>query len=125
MWIVRLALRRPYTFVVAALLLVLLTPFILLLIPRLTIRRAALALCLVLFGVYMMRYNVVIGGQSFSLTFAGFMDYKLPIIPHNWETFKEGLLGALTVGGAPFVIFYFVNKLLPSVPEIRVEERKL
>ena len=29
MWIVRLALRRPYTFVVAALLLLILTPFIL------------------------------------------------------------------------------------------------
>ena len=33
MWIVQLALRRPYTFVVAALLLVLLTPFILLRTP--------------------------------------------------------------------------------------------
>jgi multidrug efflux pump subunit AcrB len=33
MWIVRLALRRPYTFVVAALVLVLLTPFILLRTP--------------------------------------------------------------------------------------------
>ena len=33
MWIVRLALRRPYTFVVAALLLVLVTPFVLLRTP--------------------------------------------------------------------------------------------
>src|SRR5579862_2862658 len=33
MWIVRLALRRPYTFVVAALLLVLLIPFVLLRMP--------------------------------------------------------------------------------------------
>src|SRR6516165_7107166 len=33
MWIVRLALRRPYTFVVAALVLVLLTPFVLLRTP--------------------------------------------------------------------------------------------
>ena len=33
MWIVRLALRRPYTFVVAALLLLLLTPFVLLQTP--------------------------------------------------------------------------------------------
>ena len=33
MWIVRLALRRPYTFVVAALMLVLLTPFVLLRTP--------------------------------------------------------------------------------------------
>ena len=33
MWIVRLALRRPYTFVVAALLLLLVTPFILMRTP--------------------------------------------------------------------------------------------
>ena len=33
MWIVLLALRRPYTFVVAALLLVLLTPLILMRTP--------------------------------------------------------------------------------------------
>src|SRR6186713_2852948 len=33
MWIVRLALRRPYTFVVAALLLLLVTPFVLLRTP--------------------------------------------------------------------------------------------
>src|SRR5512144_903816 len=33
MWIVRLALRRPYTFVVAALVLVLLTPLVLLRTP--------------------------------------------------------------------------------------------
>src|SRR5271163_2411915 len=33
MWIVRLALRRPYTFVVAAIVLLLLTPFVLLRTP--------------------------------------------------------------------------------------------
>jgi multidrug efflux pump subunit AcrB len=33
MWIVRLALHRPYTFVVAALVLLLLTPFVLLRTP--------------------------------------------------------------------------------------------
>jgi hypothetical protein len=33
MWIVRLALRRPYTFVVAALILLLLTPYLLLRTP--------------------------------------------------------------------------------------------
>src|SRR5258705_4357062 len=33
MWIVRLALRRPYTFVVASLLLLLLTPFVLMRTP--------------------------------------------------------------------------------------------
>jgi len=90
-------------------------PFILLLIPGLTIRRTAIALVLVLFGVFMMRWNVVIGGQAFSLSFVGFMHYDLPIIPHNLETYKEGLLGALTVVATPFVLFWGVNKLLPSL----------
>jgi multidrug efflux pump subunit AcrB len=33
MWIIRLALKRPYTFVVAALLLLLITPFVLMRTP--------------------------------------------------------------------------------------------
>ena len=50
-----------------------LVPLVLLLIPRLTIRRAVAGAALVLFGVFMMRWNVVIGGQSFSLTLAGYI----------------------------------------------------
>ena len=92
-----------------------LIPFILLLMPRLTIKRAGLALCLVLFGVFMMRWNVVIGGQAFSLSFAGYMHYHLPIIPHNLETFKEGLFGALLVAVTPFVLFWVINKITPSL----------
>ncbi|MDX1776921.1 MAG: NrfD/PsrC family molybdoenzyme membrane anchor subunit, partial [Desulfobulbales bacterium] len=80
-----------------------LVPFVMLLMPRLTIRRVALALILVLFGVFMMRWNVVIGGQAFSLSFAGFMHYHLPMIPHNMETYKEGFFGAFTVVITPFV----------------------
>lgn len=90
-------------------------PFMLLMLPRLTIRRLTLALVLVLFGVFMMRWNVVIGGQAFSLSFEGFMHYHLPIIPHNLETFREGLFGALIVAVTPFVLFYIINKLLPSL----------
>ena len=92
-----------------------LVPFLLLMMPRLTIRRAFVALCLVLFGVFMMRWNVVIGGQAFSLSFAGYMHYHLPIIPHNVETFKEGLFGALTVAATPFVLFWAINKVVPSL----------
>lgn len=62
----------------------------------------------------MMRWNVVIGGQAFSLSFEGFMHYHLLIIPHNLETFREGLFGALTIAATPFVLFYIINKLLPS-----------
>ena len=90
-----------------------LVPFILLLIPGLTIRRAVLASLLVLFGVFMMRWNVVIGGQAFSLTFAGFMHYHLPIVPHDWETFKEGLGGALSIFFMPFVLFWVFSYIFP------------
>lgn len=92
-----------------------LLPFTLLLLPKLTIRRIAIACVLILFGVFMMRWNVVIGGQAFSLSFAGYMHYDLPIIPDSIETFKEGLLGAATVIVSPFVIFWFINKITPSL----------
>lgn len=90
-----------------------LVPFILLLMPGLTIRRAVIIAILVLFGVFMMRWNIVIGGQAFSLTFAGYMHYNLPIIPHNWETFKEGLGGALSIFIMPFILFWIFNKIFP------------
>jgi len=94
-----------------------LLPFLILLLPGLNVRRAALASLLVLFGVFMMRWNVVIGGQAFSLTFDGFMHYHLPIIPHDIETFKEGLFGALLVIVTPFIIFYFLNMIFPAFKE--------
>ncbi len=96
-----------------------LLPFLMLLIPGVTVRRAAVASLLVLFGVLMMRWNVVIGGQAFSLTFAGFMHYHLPIIPHDMETFKEGLGGALLVCATPFVIFYFLNMIFPAFADLK------
>ncbi|MDW7773234.1 MAG: NrfD/PsrC family molybdoenzyme membrane anchor subunit [Desulfobulbaceae bacterium] len=95
-----------------------LVPFILLLLPRVTIGRLVVALVLILFGVFMMRWNVVIGGQAFSLSFAGFMHYHLPFIPHSLETYKEGFFGALTVAVTPFVIFWLINKIVPSLKEV-------
>lgn len=94
-----------------------LVPLIVLLWPGMTIRRALIGTILVLFGVFMMRWNVVIGGQSFSLTFDGFMDYLLPIIPTNWETYKEGLAGALSVMAFPFVLFFIFMKIFPVFSE--------
>lgn len=90
-----------------------LIPLILFLIPGLTVRRSVLAVILVLFGVFMMRWNVVIGGQAFSLTFAGYMHYKLPIIPHDWETFKEGFAGAALIFIMPFAMFWVISKIFP------------
>ena len=91
-----------------------LVPLILLLLPRMSIKRLVLALVLVLFGVFMMRWNVVIGGQAFSLSFVGFMHYHMPIIPHSIETYKEGLFGAITVVITPFILFWIVNQIVPS-----------
>ncbi len=93
-----------------------LVPFILLVWPKATIRRTAIALLLILFGVFMMRWNVVIGGQAFSLSFSGFMHYHMPIIPHSLVTFKEGLGGALIVGVMPFILFWLINKVVPALP---------
>jgi Ni/Fe-hydrogenase subunit HybB-like protein len=90
-----------------------LVPLVLLLLPRLTIRRTVVGVVLVLFGVFMMRWNVVVGGQSFSLTLAGYMHYVLPIVPTSWETFKEGFAGALTVLAFPFALFYLLLKVCP------------
>jgi len=92
-----------------------LLPFCLLILPGVTIRRTVVATAFILFGVFMMRWNVVIGGQAFSLSFAGFMHYHMPIIPHSLETYKEGLFGALTVAATPFCIFYVINKFVPSL----------
>jgi len=92
-----------------------LVPLLLLTLPGRTIRRTVVALILVLFGVFMMRWNVVIGGQAFSLSFSGYMHYEIPLIPHSIETFKEGLFGALTVAALPFLIFWVLNKFIPAL----------
>jgi len=91
-----------------------LLPLFIILIPGITIRRAVISVMLILFGVFMMRYNVVIGGQAFSLTFAGYMHYHMPIIPHDWETFKEGFAGAAFIGLMPFPLFCIMNRLFPA-----------
>ena len=89
-------------------------PFLLMVLPGRNIRRITLATVLVMFGVFMMRWNVVIGGQAFSLSFAGFMHYHMPIWPTSWETFREGLFGAISVMVTPFVIFWVLNKIFPA-----------
>jgi Ni/Fe-hydrogenase subunit HybB-like protein len=90
-----------------------LIPLILLLTPRPTVRRIVAATLLVLLGVFMMRWNVVIGGQAFSSSFAGFMEYRLPIIPVDMETFREGVCGALFVAVMPYLLFFLLSRVMP------------
>ena len=65
--------------------------------------------------IHRRRAAVVIGGQAFSLSFAGYMHYHIPVIPHSFETFKEGVFGAMMVIGTPFVLFWLINKFVPSL----------
>jgi hypothetical protein len=62
---------------------------------------------LVLIGVYSMRWNVVIGGQLFSKSFAGFTSFKLGLIG------LDGTLMAAFWLLLPFGILAFLLWLLP------------
>lgn len=70
---------------------------------------------LVLFGIFFMRWNVVIGGQLFSKSFYGFTDYKLRLLG------SEGLLWSLLWVILPFLILTFLLWLLP--PWKKFEEK--
>ena len=66
-----------------------------------------LARSLVLFGVFFMRWNVVIGGQLFSKSFLGFTSFKLGMVG------LEGFWMALFWMILPFLILSFLLWLLP------------
>ncbi len=97
-------------------------PLLLLLFPRVGIGRALISGVLVLIGVFTMRWDVVIGGQSMSRSLAGFMEYKMPILPTSVEAFKEGLVSVIILLAGPFVLLYIFNKVLPVFTEILTEE---
>jgi len=84
--------------------------------PKELTRRIIYFTCslMVLFGIFFMRWNVVIGGQLFSKSFYGFTDYKLRLAG------SEGLLWALVWVILPFLILGFLLWLLP--PWKKVEE---
>jgi predicted membrane protein len=63
--------------------------------------------CLVLFSVFMMRWNVVIGGQEISKTGKGLLSYQLPF----WG--KEGALMAIILTMAPLGLLYVLTRLFP------------
>src|SRR3954466_4945403 len=63
--------------------------------------------CLILVGIFAMRWNVVIGGQLFSKSFLGYTTYKL-----GFAT-REGLLPAMLLMILPFGILAVLLRLLP------------
>ena len=66
-----------------------------------------LSVILILMGIFSTRWNVVIGGQLFSKSFRGLMGYKLEV------TGIEGLLTAIVLLVAPFVILAILVRVLP------------
>jgi Ni/Fe-hydrogenase subunit HybB-like protein len=66
-----------------------------------------LSALLVLLSVFMMRWNVVIGGQEIAKTGKGLLDYHLPLLG------QEGVLNAVLVLAAPLLLLLAVVRLLP------------
>jgi len=63
--------------------------------------------CLVLLSVFMMRWNVVIGGQEISKTGKGLLSYQLQIFG------KEGLIVAILLLIAPLITLLGLSRLFP------------
>jgi len=62
---------------------------------------------LVLFQVWMMRWNVVIGGQEIAKTGKGLLSYQLVLLH------REGLLTAVAVAVAPLLLLWAMVRVLP------------
>ncbi len=62
---------------------------------------------LVLVQVFAMRWNVVVGGQLFSKSFRGFVEFPL-----HW-TGREGLIAAAVVLALPLLAIWIVSKIVP------------
>ncbi|MBF0457034.1 MAG: polysulfide reductase NrfD [Nitrospirae bacterium] len=97
-------------------------PLVLLLLPRLTMLRAFISAALVLIGVFQMRWDVVIGGQSMSKSLAGFLTYDMPIIPRSIEALKEGPFPITVLLLMPLFLLFIFNKVLPVFTEVFNEE---
>ena len=66
-----------------------------------------LSACLVLLSVFLMRWNVVIGGQEISKTGKGLLEYPMQVLG------KEGLISALSLVIAPLIVLLGVTRLFP------------
>jgi Ni/Fe-hydrogenase subunit HybB-like protein len=62
---------------------------------------------LVLVSVFMMRWNVVIGGQEISKTMKGLLTYVPPLYG------RQGILTGAAVMAAPFILLWLLTRLLP------------
>jgi Ni/Fe-hydrogenase subunit HybB-like protein len=67
--------------------------------------------CLVLLSVFMMRWNVVIGGQEIAKTGKGLLQYHM-VIFH-----REGFAPAFSLLVAPLLLLYLVTRIFPPWEE--------
>jgi Ni/Fe-hydrogenase subunit HybB-like protein len=72
---------------------------------------------LLLVQVFSMRWNVVIGGQLLSKSFRGL---RSAYEPHMFD--REGILVAIALFVAPFVILYLFDRVLPIEPVAEAHE---
>ncbi len=94
-----------------------LCPFVLLLLamrpqnnPRVVASLSGVASLLILVQVFAMRWNVVVGGQLFSKSFRGFVEFPLPVGG------REGVIAAAVVLTLPLIALWVFGRLLPLWP---------
>ncbi len=113
-----LSTKLRFTYLTIQVLIGSIVPLLLLPIPAFTtwfdapFRRSCtgVAAVLVLAQVLAMRWNVVVGGQLFSKSFRGFVEY-----PVTWWG-REGLVAAAIVLAMPLVLLWGFSRLLPVWP---------
>ena len=71
---------------------------------------SGVASLLILVQVFAMRWNVVVGGQLFSKSFRGFVEFPLTVGG------REGLLAAAVVLMLPLAALWIAGRLLPLWP---------
>ena len=124
---VLLSERLGFSFWIVQVLIGSLLPFVLLLVsmrPRtnqtLAKTLSGIAAVLILVQVFAMRWNVVVGGQLFSKSFRGFVEFPLDIYG------REGLIAAGIVLALPLMALWVANRLLPlwstDVPSCRPDQ---
>lgn len=69
-----------------------------------------LASATILFEVWMMRWNIVVGGQQFSKSYVGFRGYT----PEWFD--KEGIITAIFLTLLPFVILFLLTRVFSPKP---------
>ena len=73
---------------------------------------------LVLMSVFMMRWNVVIGGQEISKTMKGLLTYIPPLYG------RQGIIAGCAVMAAPFVLLWFLTRIFPPWGDMSQRELK-